>query len=57
MSPTDLMQLALAQARFAIACDEVPIGAVIYHVPTSRILSRPTTAAFSTKTPPPTPKS
>jgi len=34
------MQLALAQARLALEHDEVPIGAVIYHVPSNRILSQ-----------------
>jgi tRNA(adenine34) deaminase len=38
MSPQDLMQLALEQARLALAHDEVPIGAVIYHVPTGRVI-------------------
>ena len=40
MSPTDLMHLALAQARLALAHDEVPIGAVIYHLPTDRIIAQ-----------------
>ncbi|MDB5322923.1 MAG: tRNA-specific adenosine deaminase [Phycisphaerales bacterium] len=34
------MQLALAQARLALAHDEVPIGAVVYHVPTDRIIGQ-----------------
>jgi tRNA(adenine34) deaminase len=34
------MSLALAQAHLALAHDEVPIGAVIYHVPTNRLLSQ-----------------
>lgn len=38
MLPADLMQLALAQARLALEHDEVPIGCVIYHVPTDRII-------------------
>ena len=38
VSPQDLMQLALEQARLALAHDEVPIGAVIYHVPTGRVI-------------------
>jgi len=38
MSPQDLMQLALEQARLALAHDEVPIGAVVYHVPTGRVI-------------------
>jgi tRNA(adenine34) deaminase len=33
------MSLALAQAHIALGHDEVPIGAVIYHVPTNRILA------------------
>jgi tRNA(adenine34) deaminase len=40
MSPHDLMHLALEEARLALAHDEVPIGAVIYHVPTARIMGR-----------------
>lgn len=34
------MHLALEEARLALAHDEVPIGAVIYHVPTARIMGR-----------------
>lgn len=34
------MHLALAQARLALAHDEVPIGAVIYHLPTTRIIAQ-----------------
>jgi len=33
------MQLALDQASLALTHDEVPIGAVIYHVPTARIIA------------------
>jgi tRNA(adenine34) deaminase len=40
MSPHDLMHLALEEARLALAHDEVPIGAVIHHVPTDRIIGR-----------------
>jgi tRNA(adenine34) deaminase len=40
MTATDLMQLALDQARLALAQDEVPIGAVIYHEPTDRVIGR-----------------
>jgi tRNA(adenine34) deaminase len=32
------MQLALEQARLALALDEVPIGAVVYHAPTGRVI-------------------
>jgi tRNA(adenine34) deaminase len=32
------MQLALEQARLALAHDEVPIGAVVYHAPSDRII-------------------
>jgi tRNA(adenine34) deaminase len=32
------MQLALGQARLALAHDEVPIGAVVYHAPTGRVI-------------------
>lgn len=40
MSPHDLMHLALEQARLALTHDEVPIGAVIYHAPSDRIIAR-----------------
>ena len=38
--PEQLMRLALEQARFALALDEVPIGCVIHHAPTDRIIGR-----------------
>jgi tRNA(adenine34) deaminase len=34
------MQLALEQARIALGHDEVPIGAVVYHPPTDRIIGQ-----------------
>src|SRR3954469_20834950 len=40
MSPESLMQLALAQARLALAHDEVPIGAVVYHAPSDRVIGQ-----------------
>ena len=40
MSHDDLMRLALDQARLALAHDEVPIGAVLYHLPSARILGQ-----------------
>jgi tRNA(adenine34) deaminase len=40
MSPKALMQQALTQARLALGQDEVPIGAVIYHVPSERIIAK-----------------
>src|SRR3954466_6639661 len=40
MSPESLMQLALAQARLALAQDEVPIGAVVYHAPSDRVIGQ-----------------
>src|SRR4051795_7107281 len=40
MSPDSLMQLALAQARLALAQDEVPIGAVVYHAPSDRVIGQ-----------------
>jgi tRNA(adenine34) deaminase len=40
MSPEDLMLLAIGQARLALAHDEVPIGAVVYHEPTGRVVGR-----------------
>jgi tRNA(adenine34) deaminase len=38
MTSTDLMHLALGLARLALTHDEVPIGAVLYHVPTGRVI-------------------
>jgi tRNA(adenine34) deaminase len=40
MSHDDLMRLALDQARLALVHDEVPIGAVLYHHPTRRLLGQ-----------------
>ena len=40
MTPDDLIQLAIEQARIALHHDEVPIGAVLYHVPTARLLGQ-----------------
>jgi len=40
MSSHDLMQLAIAEARLAEDKDEVPIGCVIWHEPTARIIGR-----------------
>jgi tRNA(adenine34) deaminase len=40
MSFDDLMRLALAEARMALEADEVPIGAVVIHEPTWRIIGR-----------------
>jgi tRNA(adenine34) deaminase len=40
MTPTDLMSLALEQANIALGHDEVPIGAVLYHEPSARILAQ-----------------
>lgn len=34
------MQLALEQARLALAHDEVPIGAVVYHAPSDRMIGQ-----------------
>ena len=39
MSPDQLMSLAIDQAATALAHDEVPIGAVIHHAPTNRIIA------------------
>ena len=36
--PENLMQLAIDQANLALAMDEVPIGCVILHEPTGRII-------------------
>src|SRR4051812_3732185 len=40
MSPDDLMLLAIEQARLALAHDEVPIGAVVYHGPSGQVIGR-----------------
>jgi tRNA(adenine34) deaminase len=40
MTDDSLMQEAIAEARNALALDEVPVGAVILHVPTDRIIGR-----------------
>ena len=40
MTSDELMTLALAEARQAAAENEVPIGCVIWHVPTARIVGR-----------------
>ena len=40
MTPADLMSVALAEARAALAHDEVPIGAVVHHGPTDRVIGR-----------------
>jgi tRNA(adenine34) deaminase len=40
MTADDLMALALEQAQIALGHDEVPIGAVIYHQPSDRILAQ-----------------
>ena len=39
MPPEELISLALEQARAALAHAEVPIGAVIHHAPTNRIIA------------------
>jgi tRNA(adenine34) deaminase len=39
-TPESLMLLALDQARAALAHDEVPIGAVLYHLPTRQIVGQ-----------------
>ena len=40
MTADELMSLALDEARLAAAENEVPIGCVIWHVPTARIIGR-----------------
>jgi tRNA(adenine34) deaminase len=40
MTDAELMNLAIAEAQQAMAEGEVPIGCVIEHVPTGRIISR-----------------
>jgi tRNA(adenine34) deaminase len=39
-TPDELMEFAIAEARLAEAEDEVPIGCVIWHEPTQRIIGR-----------------
>jgi tRNA(adenine34) deaminase len=39
-SSEQLMREAIAEARLALAEDEVPIGCVIYHEPSDRIIGR-----------------
>ena len=39
MTPDELMSLAIEQATAALAHEEVPIGAVIHHAPTGRIIA------------------
>jgi tRNA(adenine34) deaminase len=38
--PEQLMRLAIEQAQQALAHDEVPIGCIIFHQPTNRIIGR-----------------
>jgi tRNA(adenine34) deaminase len=40
MTAEALMQLALAEAAAAMAEEEVPIGAVVFHEPTARMIGR-----------------
>src|SRR5687767_11161920 len=40
LSSTDMMRHAIAEAHKALAADEVPIGAVVVHEPTGRIVGR-----------------
>jgi tRNA(adenine34) deaminase len=40
MTDEFLMQEAIAEARGALAMDEVPVGCVILHLPTDRIIGR-----------------
>jgi len=40
VNPQELIQAAIEQARAALALDEVPIGAIVYHEPTQRIIGR-----------------
>src|SRR4051794_14692321 len=40
MTDTQLMQLAIAEAQRALVQDEVPIGCVIYHARSDRIIGR-----------------
>jgi tRNA(adenine34) deaminase len=38
--PEQLMRLAIEQAQHALALGEVPIGAIVFHEPTGRIIGR-----------------
>jgi tRNA(adenine34) deaminase len=40
MTDISLMQEALAEASAALALDEVPVGCVILHIPTGKIIGR-----------------
>jgi tRNA(adenine34) deaminase len=40
MRDDELMREAIAQAQAALAMEEVPVGCVIYHEPTGRIVGR-----------------
>jgi tRNA(adenine34) deaminase len=40
MTAQEMMREALAEARAALAIDEVPIGAIVIHEPTGRIIGR-----------------
>jgi tRNA(adenine34) deaminase len=40
MTDISLMQEALAEASAALALDEVPVGCVILHIPTDKIIGR-----------------
>jgi tRNA(adenine34) deaminase len=40
IAPEELMRLAIDEAKRALEHDEVPIGCVIHHAPTDRIIGR-----------------
>jgi tRNA(adenine34) deaminase len=40
MRDEELMREAIAQAKAALAMDEVPVGCVVYHEPTAQIIGR-----------------
>jgi tRNA(adenine34) deaminase len=40
MTDQELMQEAIAQANAALALDEVPVGCVVAHIPTGKIVGR-----------------
>jgi tRNA(adenine34) deaminase len=40
MTDDSLMQEAIAEAQAALAIEEVPVGCVILHVPTDRVIAR-----------------
>ena len=40
MTSLQLMQAAIEEAKLALAADEVPIGAIVFHEPSAKIIGR-----------------